>query len=359
MSRPSSESRRPPSSRPTRYGEDGFTRTETIVRRKSYGPPVSATSSGGRRFAASPSSASGFWSNEKMKYDFGLTSPSRLSVRADSSKAKPVRRRSSLSTASRGMCGNRAIRSSTRAVRALTTTTLSAELRGQARDAVGAGHADSRQREEAVARRGAPRAFDRRAEEACGAHGRDHARVVATGRVAEEGDRDVEDAPDPGPRPGNLVSQGGPAERRQVDVVDRMGVDLPALPDHQPNLTDGQLAVEQVPDGQVENARPVALGQERADAREILRVAVVEGDDDRPGRQRVAALPVGVDAAKRDGVVAVRVEPGELEREVLATDVQVRKRRAPRWRADHVVHQDRHRAVVRADGCRARRAGGD
>ena len=61
--------------------------TETMVRRRSHGPPVSASSSGGRRTAASPSSARGVWSNEKMKYDFGLTAPSRLSDRADPSKA--------------------------------------------------------------------------------------------------------------------------------------------------------------------------------------------------------------------------------------------------------------------------------
>src|SRR5262249_16621363 len=114
-----------------------------------------------------------------MKYDFGFTSPSRLSVRADSSKAKPVRSRSSLSTASRGMCGNRAIRSSTRAVRALTAATLSAELCSQARDAVRAGDADPRQREEAVARRSRPGASDGCAKEAGRLHGRDHARVVA------------------------------------------------------------------------------------------------------------------------------------------------------------------------------------
>ena len=34
---------------------------------------MSAISSGGRCVAAAPSSVSGFWSNEKMKYDFGLT----------------------------------------------------------------------------------------------------------------------------------------------------------------------------------------------------------------------------------------------------------------------------------------------
>ena len=106
-----------------RYGESGLTRTETIVRRSSYGPPVSAISSGGRRRAASPSWASGFWSNEKMKYDFGLTSPSRLSVSASSSNAMPVRSRSSFSTASRGMCGKRAMRSSTSPVRVATVAT--------------------------------------------------------------------------------------------------------------------------------------------------------------------------------------------------------------------------------------------
>src|SRR5689334_12912972 len=74
-------------------------------------------SSGGRRSAASPSSGRVPWSKEKMKYDFGLTSPPSLSLSADGSKATPPRSRSSLKTASRGTCGNRSIRSSTSAVR--------------------------------------------------------------------------------------------------------------------------------------------------------------------------------------------------------------------------------------------------
>src|SRR5438105_14187312 len=111
---PSSVSRGPAT---MRYGEPGLTRTETIVRRRSYGPPVSAISSGGRRLAASPSSARGCWSNEKMKYDFGLTAPSRLSLSADSSNAIPVRSRSSFSTASGGTPGKRSIRDSTSSVR--------------------------------------------------------------------------------------------------------------------------------------------------------------------------------------------------------------------------------------------------
>ena len=75
--------KRQPPTYDTGTGRAGFTRTETMVRRRPQVPPESAISSGGRRAAASPSSASGFWSNEKMKYDFGLISPSRLSLSAD------------------------------------------------------------------------------------------------------------------------------------------------------------------------------------------------------------------------------------------------------------------------------------
>ncbi|MEU7944726.1 pectate lyase [Micromonospora taraxaci] len=86
-------------------GELGLVRTDTTVRRSSYGPPVSTISSGGRRNAAVPNSGSVRWSKEKMKYDFGLTLPFSLSVNAASSKASPPRSRSSLMTASRGTCG--------------------------------------------------------------------------------------------------------------------------------------------------------------------------------------------------------------------------------------------------------------
>ncbi len=122
---PSTESPSVPSSfAATRYGEPGFTRTETIVRRSANGPPVSASSSGGRRSAASPSSVRGFWSNEKMKYDLGLISPSRLSLRAEESNAIPVRSRSSFSTASGGTFGKRSTRDSSSAVREPETRSL-------------------------------------------------------------------------------------------------------------------------------------------------------------------------------------------------------------------------------------------
>src|SRR5262249_26980721 len=122
------------------YGEPGLTRTETIVRRSSYGPPVRAISSGGRRFAASPSSASGFWSNEKMKYDFGLISPSRLSESADAANAIPGRRRGSLSTASGGTLGNCAISDSRSAVREPDVVSLTSPRYPQ--QGVGAGRCD-------------------------------------------------------------------------------------------------------------------------------------------------------------------------------------------------------------------------
>jgi hypothetical protein len=77
---------------------------------------VSAISSGGRRTAASPRSANGCWSKEKMKYDFGFTTPSRLSESADPPNAIPVRSRSSFSTASGGTPGKRSTSDSTRAV---------------------------------------------------------------------------------------------------------------------------------------------------------------------------------------------------------------------------------------------------
>ena len=59
-----------------------------------------------------------------MKYDFGLISPSRLSLRAEESNAMPVRSRSSFSTASGGTFGKRSIRDSRSAVREPETRSL-------------------------------------------------------------------------------------------------------------------------------------------------------------------------------------------------------------------------------------------
>ena len=64
-----------------------------------------------------------------MKYDFGLISPSRLSVSADVSKAMPLRKRSSLSTASRGTCGKRSINPSTSSVLLVATALTPANYR--------------------------------------------------------------------------------------------------------------------------------------------------------------------------------------------------------------------------------------
>src|SRR5262245_6339399 len=67
-----------------------------------------------------------------MKYDLGFTSPSRFSVSASVSNAIPVRSRSSLSTASFGTAGKRAIRSSTSSVRVADAAALTADTLARA-----------------------------------------------------------------------------------------------------------------------------------------------------------------------------------------------------------------------------------
>src|SRR6185436_5703934 len=134
----------------------------------------------------------------------------------------------------------------------LTNLTVRAEFRGQAGDAVRAVDPDPREREQAVSRRGGPEALDRRTEKPGRTDGGEDARVVAAGRITEEIDRNVETPPDPLPRAGDLVPEGRGPERGQVEVIDRVRIDLPALANHDLDLPDRQLAVEQVADGEVE-----------------------------------------------------------------------------------------------------------
>src|SRR3954465_9828761 len=105
--------------------------------------------------------------------------------------------------------------------------TVGAELRGEARNAIGTVHTDPGQLQEAVPWRGWPEPLDRGAEEAGRAHSGEYALVVAARRGAEEVDRNVEAPVDPDSRSRDLVPEIGGAERRQVGMVDRMGVDLP------------------------------------------------------------------------------------------------------------------------------------
>src|SRR6185436_4434092 len=187
----------------------------------------------------------------------------------------------------------------------LTNLTVRAEFRGQAGDAVRAVDPDPREREQAVSRRGGPEALDRRTEKPGRTDGGEDARVVAAGRITEEIDRNVETPPDPPPRAGDLVPEGRGPERGQVEVIDRVRIDLPALANHELDLPDRQLAVQQVADGEVEDAGPVALREQRPNVRKVFAIAVVEGEDDGPRRQRVAAPPVVVDAMEGDCVEAV------------------------------------------------------
>src|SRR5204862_1975921 len=78
----------------------------------------------------------------------------------------------------------------------LTNLTVGAELRGEPGDAVRAVDSDPRQRQQAVAGRGRPGALDRRSEEAGRTNGGEHTCVVAARGIAEEGDRNMEEAPE-------------------------------------------------------------------------------------------------------------------------------------------------------------------
>src|SRR4029078_2653956 len=112
------------------------------------------------------------------------------------------------------------------------------------------------------------------------------AECVEADGITEEIDRNVEPAPDPLPRAGDLVPEGRGPERGQVEVIDRVRIDLPAVANHELDLPDRQLAVEQVADGEGEDAGPVALREQRPNVRKVFSVAVVEGEDDGPRRER-------------------------------------------------------------------------
>ena len=89
--------------RATRYGDAGFTRTETIVRRSPYGPPVSAISSGGRRARRLAELGERLLVEREDEVRLRLDRAVEVVATAPtSSNAIPVRSRSSFSTASAG-----------------------------------------------------------------------------------------------------------------------------------------------------------------------------------------------------------------------------------------------------------------
>jgi hypothetical protein len=80
---------------------------------------------------------------------------------------------------------------------------------------------------------------------------------------------------------------------------------------------------------------------------ELRPVAVVEGEDDRLGRQGAAVVPGVLDRFQRHRLVAVFVEPADLAVEVGAGDVELRIGGVGGRRPEVVVLEDRHRAGVR------------
>ena len=104
-------------------------------------------------------------------------------------------------------------------------------------------------------------------------------------------------------------------------------------------------------EGQVELGDHPARAQHRQDGRDPAPRAVVEGDDDRPVREREAVVPVGRQVARQDRRVAVGLQPVELGLErggdhVVGDELALRRGRplgeVRRRRLDPVVVQDRH-----------------
>ena len=89
--------------------------------------------------------------------------------------------------------------------------------------------------------------------------------------------------------------------------------------------------------------------------RVLREVAVVEGEDDRLGRQAGAAGPRAPHLLDRDAVVAAAREQRDRRAEALARGPQLGVRGPRRRGRDHVVHQDRDRPAV---GARRRRRAG-
>ncbi len=99
------------------------------------------------------------------------------------------------------------------------------------------------------------------------------------------------------------------------------------------------------------------FGQDRQGVPVHPLVAVVEGDEDRPGRQRAAGAPPGGELGGGERGAAVR----RHHRHLLGEGVRGHRecpRRGGGGAGDGVVHQDRHRLVLRSPRPAARLPGG-
>ena len=107
----------------------------------------------------------------------------------------------------------------------------------------------------------------------------------------------------------------------------RVGADLPACRDQPPDTCPGDSPRRrEVGEVEVEDAGPVVRGEDRERGRDVAPVSVVEGEDDRAGGKRGAAVPGVDDAAERDRLVSRARKPAHLSPELGARDVEPRKR---------------------------------
>jgi len=144
---------------------------------------------------------------------------------------------------------------------------------------------------------------------------------------------------------GDFFLQLRGVELGQVEVGDGVGVELPARRDHRFDVARAEVGAFGL---QVEHPRPAVAAQLRQRVGELRPVAVVEGDDDRLGRQRAAVVPGFLDLFQGHRLVAVLVEPVHLPVEDGTGDVEVGIGLVGQRRPQHVVLEDRHGAGVGA-----------
>ena len=116
----------------------------------------------------------------------------------------------------------------------------------------------------------------------------DHRFVELAGGIAEVIDRDLEFFLEDLARACDFFFQFCGPEFGQVEVVDRVGGQLPARRDHRLDVRFVEVRAFRL---QVEDARPAVFAQGRQGEGVLGAVAVVEGEDDRLRRQLAAVVP--------------------------------------------------------------------
>ena len=168
----------------------------------------------------------------------------------------------------------------------------------------------------------------------------------------------MEAAADVPPRDHELAAQPGVVHRRQVRVGEGVGVDLPARADQPACERRGQVAAAQVVHLEVQHARPAEPGQHGPRRGVLGEVAVVEGDDDGPARERGARPPGAQHGGEGGGVESGGPQGAHLRGEPRGRHEQLGVGHPRSRRGDHVVHEDRDRGAagggaperVRAEG---------